>query len=135
MNKTLSGVFLACVAALPGCLLAAGAAVGVGVIVVTAEDTAEVVLERDVTTVYEAALAEVDIRGKTFHRNPEFHRFEGTVGDSDVSVDVVPYEKERTKLRIRARKLGGTLPDASLARSLSNAIVDELHREERDSGE
>jgi len=128
-------ILLLCLATLPGCLLVAGAAVGAGALIVTADDTVEVLIERDVRTVYEAALAELDARGTSMNRNPEFRRCEGEIGGSHVWIEVSPDKHDATRLRVRARKLEGTLPDLDLARDITNATVDEIFRATRDSEE
>ncbi len=66
-------------------------------------------------------VTQVESRGFTTERNPEFYRFEGGFEGSYLWVNISPLRSDRTLLRVRARKMKEALPNLSLAREIANA--------------
>jgi hypothetical protein len=108
---------------LPACVLVAGAAAGATAVVVTGDDSVEVPIDRSMGDVYRDAVAVVERRGATERRDPEFYRFEGVIDRSRLWVYVSPLDSGISQLRVRARKVEGTLPDVELARDVATAVV------------
>ena len=115
--------FAALAAALPGCLLVAGAAIGAGIVHTTGEDTAEVVVEANTASAYAAAREEIRNRGMLESADAESSRVEGTVGGSSVKVSVTSPGTGEAKVSVSARKNGGISPDIETAEQVAMAIV------------
>lgn len=107
---------------LPGCLLAAGAAVGAGVVAATSEDTAQVDLKSaPPQEVYDTALNLVENEGDVTSSDPGNWNLTGEIEKSKVTITIFRVN-DFTRVRVKARKLGGTLPDLDLAKRIANDI-------------
>lgn len=137
MIRLLSGIaLLIALAPLPGCLIVAAGAGAAAAVAVTGEDSVEIVIDRSMDVVYEEAVMQVESRGFTTERNPEFYRFEGGFEGNYLWVNISPLRSDRTLLRVRARKMKEALPNVSLAREIANATsLSSLSRKKSSSGE
>ncbi len=106
---------------LPGCLLLAGAAAGAGAIVVTGEDTVTVDIRASRDAVYATAEDQVESAGEVTGTYPESGIINAEVEDSKVEVAVRTVD-DFTRVRVKARKLAGTVPDLDLAQKLAREI-------------
>ncbi len=113
-----AGAFL--VLCLPGCLLA-GAAIGAGAVYAMSEDTARVDLRADRDAVFGVAVDVLEVRGTVEGTRPSDGEIEATVDGSKVTVRVFPVGGV-TRVTVKARRLGGTVPNLSLAQDLAGAV-------------
>lgn len=118
-------VFLS-VAAAPGCLVMAGAAVGAGVVVATGEDAAEIRFVEDRDVVWDATYAVADEWGAVTAVERERGFLEAKEGDTTVTVDVAERDSGAIRVRFRARKLGSTIPDRERAEILAENLARRL---------
>ncbi len=124
-------VAVALASALPGCLFVAGAAVGAGALVVTADDSVETTLESPFDRVYGIAVEEIQRRGTITLQTKEFGRLEGDVvvpNDSHVVVKIERLDDATVKLTVSARTLGSTLPDQDTAKAVATSIIESASR-------
>jgi hypothetical protein len=110
-------------AALPGCLLVAGAAIGAGVVYAAGDDTAEVRVHATADSAYTAAREEVLLRGVVDSSDPDAGVLEGKIGTSHVRVRVVTEPDGLVKVTVRARTSSGIGPDMDTANDVAVAIV------------
>ncbi len=119
----LLAVLAAGAAALPGCLLVAGAAIGAGIVHATGEDTAEVMVEVPSDAAYAAAREEIRTRGVLESADSDAAHLEGTVGGSTVKVSVSTPTRGEAKVSVSARKNAGISPDFETAEQVAMAIA------------
>lgn len=109
---------------LSGCLLVAGAAVGAGAVHVLGEDAAEVNLERDWDTVFNAGVDAVETLGSVETQDREAGVIEGHVKEADVTVKLEQVTKSTVKVVVEARKNEGVSPAPEIAQDVSHAIAE-----------
>lgn len=104
-----------CLAQTPGCLLVAGAAIAVGVVHVTSDDTAEVLLDGSTDTIFEHVEKEMASRGTVTFSNRVGRRLEGEIGNADLVVTLERATDKTSRVRATARKNAGVSPDKDVA--------------------
>jgi hypothetical protein len=118
-----AAALLLAAAALPGCLLLAGAAVGAGIVHVTAEDRAVVDLEADPGTAYRTARDVIDDRGLLGTAKEDTRTVAGTIGGSSVEVRVDSRDGGGSRVTVEARRNAGVSPDVETAQQTASAIL------------
>jgi hypothetical protein len=121
MKPTALPLLLPVALLLPGCLLLAGAAVGAGAVLVSGEDTAYVDLETDRDAAFAKAVLVVESAGRVTSSAPDLGTIAGEVEKSDVEVGVF-LVGDAARVSVKARKLGGSVPDLELAQRLAAEI-------------
>ena len=111
------------IVAVSGCIWNPNSTAGGAAIVASGTDAVEVYIPRPLDHVYEIAVSEVNDRGRSVNRDPEFYRFEGEVENRRLWIQASPEDSETTLLRVRARKIVGTVADLTFARRFASAIV------------
>lgn len=109
------------IALLPGCLLAAGAAIGAGVVAATSEDTARVDVVADPDDVYDFTIDLMETRGDVTSLEATSRRIEGEIGGSSVKVHIFVV-KDYTRVDVQARQIAGAFPDLDLAKDVAGQI-------------
>lgn len=107
----------------PGCAVAAGAALGIGVVHTTGEDSVELFLEAPREAVLGAARAELEARGTLDTASSPEGRLRGHVGGSEVKIAVAPASGSTVEVRVKARQNAGLSPDPETAALIANGIV------------
>ena len=122
-NLLLASVLALGAAALPGCLLVAGAAIGAGIVYASSDDTAEVRLRTTTAAAYAAAREEVLVRGTVESSDPKSGVLEGKIGSTSVRVTVVAESDGMVKVSVKARSNSGLSPDMDTANQVTVAVV------------
>jgi len=107
----------------PGCLFVAGAAVVGGVVYVTRDDEAEVILDGTPDALYPTCEKELAARGKVTLSSKSSRRLEGDLGGANVVITLEPVTEKTTRIRCTARKNGGVTPDKDTAQDYLNAVL------------
>jgi len=124
-RRLAAALLLAAAAApLPGCLLLAGAALGAGIVHVTSEDGAVVLLEVGPEAAFAAARGVLSDRGVLESADREAGLLRGTVGSSSVEVRVEDRGDGKSRVAVEARKNGGVSPDVTTAQQTAAGILE-----------
>lgn len=125
-NLALLAALAAGIAALPGCILIAGAAIGAGVVYTTGDDTAAVRVHSTADAAYAAAREEVLRRGVVESSDSAARVLAGRIGSSSVRIHVVGEPDGMSKVTITSRTNAGLGPDMDTANELAVAVVRRL---------
>jgi len=126
--RVLLGILLSAGLAAGGCLaVAAGAAVGAGVVYAAGEDSSEVYLDRSRDEVFDACVAELEAQGSVEVRDRQDSRIEGTVDGASVVVRLERPSRSLIRVNVRARKhVAGITPAPRIAERVASGVVSRL---------
>jgi len=116
-------VLLLAVSMTPGCLLLAGAALGAGIVHVTSEDEAMVLLDADFEDALKTSREVLAEKGLLEARDDKAGLVEGSIGSSSVSIRVERGPDTGSKVTVESRKNGGVSPDVTTAQQVASAIL------------
>ena len=119
-----------------GCAaVVAGAAVGVGAVYVTGDDSSAVYFDLPTDTVFDACVAVMEAYGKVEIRNRTNGRIKGQVEDAAVTMQLERPSVSMVRVVVYARRhLAGISPAQEVAKRMAQRVVERIERGKKMEG-